>query len=215
MVASLQLMFIFDNIMCVKCLVLMRNSLKIVLLLILSLFVADSYAQLSKKHYLPPFYGNISGGRDANGYFTLYLSTTETTPFDVTIKKGDGTEIARITGLSSTSSKYYKLPANVRSFINNPSGYDQPLFITSNNRGKVLSNKGLILESEHDFFVNVRIKTDAQGGSLTSKGLVGSGTHFFAGHMKSIMSKFNPYNSHFFSIMATANNTLVTINKHV
>lgn len=199
--------------MCVKCLVLMRNSLKIVLLLILSLFVADSYAQLSKKHYLPPFYGNISGGRDANGYFTLYLSTTETTPFDVTIKKGDGTEIARITGLSSTSSKYYKLPANVRSFINNPSGYDQPLFITSNNRGKVLNNKGLILESEHDFFVNVRIKTDAQGGSLTSKGLVGAGTHFFAGHMKSIMSKFNPYNSHFFSIMATANNTLVTINK--
>ncbi|QZT37437.1 HYR domain-containing protein [Halosquirtibacter xylanolyticus] len=190
----------------------MNNFSKFVLILWLSLVTVISKGQLSKKHYLPPFYGNITSSmHDARGYFTLYLSTNETTPFDVTIKRGDGTLITTINGLSVRNSVNYQLPTLIENFLQNSVTYKQPLFIKASDRGKVLSDKGIVLEGDHEFFVNVRIITRAQGASLTSKGLVGAGTHFFAGFMKSCFSPYNGNNSQFISIMATSNNTVVSI----
>ncbi|MDC1106928.1 Ig-like domain-containing protein [Prolixibacteraceae bacterium] len=190
----------------------MNNLPKIVLIIFLAFTSFIGRGQLSKKHYIPPFYGNINSKMyDSKGYFTLYLSTNETTPFNVTIKRGDGTLVHTIVGLSVNNSVQYKLPTFIEDFVTNPNGEELPLFIQEQDRGKVLTNKGLVLEADQEFFVNLRIITRAQGASLTSKGLVGAGTHFFAGFMKSAFSDYNTTNSHFISMMATTNNTVVTV----
>ncbi|QZE15861.1 HYR domain-containing protein [Halosquirtibacter laminarini] len=191
----------------------MRRSIKISFVLFFLFNTFLGLCQLSKVHYIPPFYGNVTKyKRDVEGYFTLYLSTNNPTPFDVLIKRGDGTPIDTVVGLSSSTSGLYKFDTYIKDFVYGTGEY--PLFVKPGNRGKVLSNKGVVLTAESDFFVNARITTGAQGGSLTSKGAVATGTQFFAGFMKSVKSReYDAYNSHFISIIATANNTNVTVSK--
>ncbi|QZE15865.1 HYR domain-containing protein [Halosquirtibacter laminarini] len=211
----------------------MKTIFRSLLLILLLCFHFEGKAQLSKKHYIPPFYGNVSiddhvrfnekarydkefakkniaDGYDSMGYFTIYLSTNETTPFDVIIRGGDGTVLKTIKGLSSSNSDIYKVPTLIYEFLKKES-LSQPLFVKKNDRGKVLQNKGLILEGDHEFFVNLRIVTRAQGASLTSKGMIAAGTHFFAGFMRSVFSPYNNNNSHFISMIALENNTELTI----
>ncbi|QZE15862.1 hypothetical protein K4L44_08530 [Halosquirtibacter laminarini] len=128
----------------------------------------------------------------------------------LTIRDGQRNEIITIHDLSSTESKSYTVPNTVLQYLQDHS-LKQRLFVLQEDRGVVKDNKGLFVEGDHEFFVNVRIETNNQGASLTSKGEVGIGKQFFLGFMRNVFSGHKDNNSNFFSIMATEDGTVVRV----
>ncbi|WP_103072122.1 PKD-like domain-containing protein [Aquimarina sediminis] len=170
----------------------------LVLLLHLS-FV--SVAQLSDLHYLPPLkqYTN----NNAIVQQSIYLSTPETTAFDVRVYRGNsGTVLTTLTGLSNTNSIKYDLA----------SGDNNITLVTNANTGVVLSNGGLRFESSggKKFYVNYRGRHSAQAASLTSKGKSAMGTKFKWGGIP-LRSTTTGAMSATLGIMATVDNTTIDI----
>lgn len=154
-----------------------------------------TYAQLDTKHYIPPLFG-----REDLGTHYIVLSTTEATPFDVTIKNGSGTVITTQT-ISSASSSTYTLGT----------GTATPFLVDEAELNTPLIGEGLILEADKPFFVNIRVVAGPQAGSLTSKGIKAAlGKDFRTGHLyNNTGDQFRK--SSVFSIMATEDGTTVTI----
>jgi subtilisin-like proprotein convertase family protein len=147
---------------------LTNTIFRIVGILFLSLWGANSYAQLDTKHYIPPVFG-----REDYGCHYLVLSTPSDIPFDVTIKDGSGNFIATQT-ISSFASSTYNLGC----------GNTTQLLTLESELNTVLTDKGFILEANEPFYSNLRIIAGPQAGSLTSKGVTASlGTDFRAGFM--------------------------------
>ncbi|MEW7279846.1 PKD-like domain-containing protein [Aquimarina sp. 2201CG1-2-11] len=173
-------------------------------ILIIALIIggANVRGQLSNIHYLPPLkQGN--GGSGSISQQRIYLSTPETTAFDVQIYNGTNpTAIATITGLSNTSSQTYNL-AN---------GNNGLTLVSTANTGIVLSNAGLRFESAggEEFYVNYRGRSNAQAASLTSKGRQAFGTSFKWGGRPNYGNSHNTLNA-VVGIMATQDNTTVNI----
>ncbi|WP_408030714.1 Calx-beta domain-containing protein, partial [Tenacibaculum xiamenense] len=179
-----------------------NNFIKCVLLVIFFFGgITSATAQLSDLHYLPPLKQVAAGeGVDAQ---RVYLSTPETTAFNVNVYQGtNGTPITTLTGLSNSNSITYTLANS-----------DNNITLVSNaNTGVVLSTAGLRFESTggQEFYVNYRGSRTSQGTSLTSKGRSALGTQFKWGGIP-LRSTSTASQSATLGIMATQANTNITI----
>jgi hypothetical protein len=168
------------------------------LLILLFCETLPMFAQLSDLHYLPPL-------KQKSGAFAqqlIYLSTPETTAFDVNIYIGTSTTPVQTLSISKSTGATY-----------NPGDGDNNItLLTDANTGVVQSNSGLRFESPSGkkFYVNWRGKSANQASSLTSKGRNALGTAFKwvgipnMGTNASILT-----NS--LGIMATEDNTTINI----
>lgn len=159
------------------------------------------HAQLDTIHYIPPMH---SRDVDAVDQF-LYLSTPETTPFQVTVRysifnpaTSTWASIDSIVTLSNAApvaigvgfTSYSTILASV-------SELNQPLV-----------GRGIVAWGEKKFYANLRVRQDAQAGSLTAKGRSGLGMAFRVGHL---VNSAGVNRSNFIGLLATENNTQVTI----
>ena len=170
-------------------------------LLILSLFAFfTSQAQLSNKHWLPPLH---SRDETAIEDHYLYISTAETTPFQVTVTTGNGTPFP---GSPFTISQTNPVVVTV--------GNGQPtsMFLDISDINIVKNDKGLILEGTKDFYVSFRMRHSNHAETLISKGRPGIGTDFRLGSTPqggevSIRNFVS-------SVMATEDNTSITLSDY-
>ena len=161
-----------------------------------------SHAQVDSLHYIPPMCSFTSSSANVQDH-RMVLTTSETTPFDVTITNNNGTFVRTVTGLSSTN------PQKVN--LNSPgTGLNSQGVIGTSDLNAILDTEGLIVSGPKKFFVSIQQKSSAQGDLLTSKGTTGFGTDFYSGHMYSSVGSFDSHNGHFVSAMATENNTNIT-----
>lgn len=158
--------------------------------------IRDAYAQLDSIHWIPPMHA-----RSEYGPHYLYLSTPEPLPFEVEIRLGDGT---LVTTLTISNSQPQRFDVGL--------GNDTHLLIPENQLHKPLTNKGFILTGPKDFFVNFRAHSFSQfqAGDLTCKGRAALGTTFRIGHLIQ-EPRSNSSRSNFIGVMATEDNTVVTI----
>ncbi|WP_299443437.1 PKD-like domain-containing protein [uncultured Aquimarina sp.] len=125
-------------------------------------------AQLSNVHYLPPL--KQGGNNQAIRQQAFYLSTPETTAFDVSVFRGTNTTAIATLNISNTAPEQYNIA----------DGDNNITLVTNTNTGIVLNNSGLRFESENgeEFYVNYRGRSSSQATSLTSKGRQAIGTLF-------------------------------------
>ena len=188
------------------------NKTKFILFFGLFLFMfQDVSAQLDTKHWIPPFYAKPGPGTGTNNIQKHFvsLSTPATDTIPVTIKDGFGNIIA-VVEISRNMPKEY-----VFSPIGNGNTNTYPLnVIPTDSLNLKIRSQGLYFSSYQPFFVNMRHKSGSQGTSLTSKGQTALGKRFYSGHIYSRISSQDVWNmerrSHFISVMATENNTVVT-----
>lgn len=182
--------------------------LKITLFCIIyGLFPVMGWGQLSTEHRFPPLY---SGNNDGEAGY-LYISTPEPTPFPVTIcyhhqyaywlfnpsaqwvyydKYIDTTIMVS----NSNPIEYYASHSNLNMTLK----YNSEL-------NTVLPERGFVLKGPKEFYASYRIHSDDQAGCITSKGDAAKGTTFRIGHLVA------DFGNHTVGMMATEDNTLVTI----
>ena len=154
-------------------------------------------AQLDSIHWLPPVTaGNVASNAGAYEH-SVYLSTPETTAFDVAVSTGTGTAIG--TYSISASSPYRLDLAN---------GYNY-LCMDADSVGSIQRDDGLVFTANENFYVNYRVRSNAQGGSLTAKGRIARGNHFYWGGIPLIGN--NTAMNAVMGFMAMDDNTTVTI----
>jgi gliding motility-associated-like protein len=164
------------------------------LFIILFLIIGvNIYSQLDTVHWMPPLH-SYSVTQD----HYIYLSTPSPSPFSVTITDGGGTLLANPTISQGTPFRY-------------DIGVDTvtQLFVSDGLLNNVQSNKGFILKGSQKFYANVRTQQTSQAGSITAKGRAGAGLNFRVGFMPVFLNGTSRNN--FCSIMATENNTNVTL----
>jgi|GEM_PF-4411144 len=182
--------------------------LKITLFCIIyGLFPVKGWGQLAKEHKFPPLYSGNNEGEV--GY--LYISTPETTPFPVTISYHhqyaywiltppgqwvyyDKYIDTTIMVSNSNPIEYYAAYANLNMTIKN-----------NTELNTILPERGFILKGPKEFYASYRIHSANQAGCITSKGDAAKGTKFSIGHLVA------DFGNHTVGMMATEDNTLVTI----
>ncbi|WP_109299350.1 PKD-like domain-containing protein [Aquimarina sp. AU474] len=176
----------------------MNKTYTVFLITILSFFYGQ--AQLSNVHYLPPL--KQGGNNQAIRQQAFYLSTPETTAFDVNVFQGTNATAVATLNISNTSPGKY----NVADGDNNIT------LVTNTNTGVVLNNSGLRFESVggEKFYVNYRGRSNSQATSLTSKGRQSIGTLFKWGGRPNYGNGQNSLNATL-GIMATEDNTTINI----
>ena len=166
--------------------------------LLLSMFKSHfSIGQLDSIHWIPPLTSSDFGSSVGAYQHSIYLSTPQTTSFNVTITTGTGTLIG--TYAISNSSPY-------RLDLADGSNY---LCLGADSVGSVQRNDGLILQADKQFYANYRVRSNAQGGSLTAKGRIARGTDFYWGGVPNSGSSSSM--NGVMGIMAIEDNTVVTI----
>jgi gliding motility-associated-like protein len=175
--------------------------MKRIQLLIVLLISNLAISQLSNKHWLPPLHANEDQAADLILDHYLYLSTPETTPFDVTVKDGAGTLIGIYTISQGNP---------IRVFV----GSEQPsvMFLDKADVGTVQSGKGLILEAPLDFFASFRVRAGNHAEFLSSKGITGAGKTFRLGSLP--QSDSGSIRNFISSFMATEDNTTVNLSDY-
>ena len=170
------------------------------------------FAQYDYEHYVPPFYDGSSTDNDI-GYHEAILSTNSIKDVNVEIYKGYSTKIATLTIKQGSPAKYvFKTSIGTKGdVIHYPDSYDFPWNVVgAKELNKVLPDEGLRFFSlDGPFFVNIRHSTKDQGGSLTTKGTYAYGTEFLSGHVYTSGNSATSRRSHFISVMATEDNTVV------
>jgi uncharacterized repeat protein (TIGR01451 family) len=181
------------------------------LLLMLFQFVGIhiASAQLSSRHYLPPL-KRANNWQSISGQ-TIFLSTPETSAFDVNIYQGTSTTPTATLSISNTSPGIYTPPLGTGG--NASTGDNNTSIITGANAGIVLSSAGFRFEapSGKKFYLNWRAANTAQASSLVSAGEAGLGTDFrWGGTRFPYYPTYASINS-VIGIMATEDNTQVSI----
>ncbi len=186
-----------------------HKYVQLLLLLILVQFVGIQLAsaQLSSKHYLPPLKQaqNVVQGQ------VIYLSTPETSAFNVNVYQGTSTTPVTTLSISNSSPGLYTPPLGAGG--SSAGGENNTSLITGANAGIVLSTAGFRFEapSGKKFYVNWRSAQGGQASSLVSAGMAGLGTDFrWVGVPQLNPDNYTGINS-VIGIMATEDNTLVSI----
>lgn len=157
-------------------------------------------AQLDTIHWIPPLHSRSN--TEIQDHY-LYLSTPVTSSFVVTIKNGSGTILATPT-ISNSSPFVYQ--------IGNGQLSGSPSFVPIDSLNKPLKNSGLIVSAPKVFYANLRARSSSQSDCLTAKGRAGAGTEFRLGGFPQVVDNWLMGNRNFtVGIMATANNTTVTV----
>ena len=153
-----------------------------------------SYAQLDREHWFAPMMDRVG---NSSQYQSIYMSTNETTPFNVDIYNNNAI-IASVT-ISKNNPVKYSIPNSQRSRIITTSQSDlfKPVAM------------GFYLKGVKPFFASLRFSIRNHGEIQTSKGTAGLGMEF-----RAVMAPITVQNgllNFMNSIMATEDNTAVTI----
>jgi uncharacterized repeat protein (TIGR01451 family) len=148
--------------------------IKHVIFLFIFLGIQPLFAQLSSKHYLPPLKQRtiLVDGQ------TIYLSTPETTAFDVNVYQGTSTTPITTISISNSVPGTYSPPLGAAG--QTAGGSNNTSLVTAANAGIVLTTAGFRFESPSGkkFYVNWRSASLNQASSLVSTGEAGLGTDF-------------------------------------
>lgn len=158
-------------------------------------------AQLSKKHWIPPIHARNGESFVSEHY--IYLSTPETTPFQVTITRGNNTPIAGSPFTISSGN-----PVRVQIGTGQPS----TMFIPNSDLNIVKSDNGLILEGNKEFYATFKVRAENHAEILVAKGYQGIGTEFRLGSLP--QNNYGDLRNFFTSFMATENGTTVTLSDY-
>jgi len=150
-----------------------------------------SFAQLDREHWFAPM---VDRTGNPNPYQNLYLSTNRTTPFPVTIYNNN-VVIGTVTISKNNPQKFDVL----RNYIITTLQTD--LFTTS--------TKGLYLKADFPFYANLRFSVLNHAEIITSKGIPSTGKNFFVANAP--ISVNNPILNFMASVLATEDNTIVTV----
>ena len=166
----------------------------------------NNVGTLDSVHLLPPLYAK----QDVRDHY-LVLSTNEETPFQVVIQNADGAN--GVTGGVNETVTISKDSPAIIDLSSAPfgagTGHNSLGVIDGNQVGKVDRTEGLILTGDQAFYANVRHQTNLQGLSLSSKGQLALGTEFRSGHL--VTNTQEAWRkSHFISVMASEDNTVVS-----
>ncbi|QQV02050.1 MULTISPECIES: gliding motility-associated C-terminal domain-containing protein [Chryseobacterium] len=165
--------------------------MKRVLLLICTFLCLLFNAQLDTEHWFAPM-ASKAGNNGLEGY--LYLSTDETVPFTVQIFNNN--TLYTSTQISKGNPAQIIIPNN--------------FLITSNQFDLFTPNSmGLNVKGPKRFFANYRFSLQNHAEIITSKGLAGLGTTFFAGTVPITGSA--TYVNSTIGVTATEDNTTVVI----
>ncbi len=172
------------------------KTIRILIPVFLLLQTTRLIAQLDTIHWLPPMHA-----RDQWGPQFLYLSTPETTPFDVHIRSGSGALINTVS-ISNTQPFQYSLGASNNSAALVPESMLQ----------MPLQGKGLVIEGEKPFYAYFRAHSNSayHAGDLTCKGRAALGRSFRIGHLVQATDD-SGQRSNFVGLMATEDSTVVTL----
>ncbi|PWW17118.1 T9SS type B sorting domain-containing protein [Chryseobacterium sp. AG844] len=149
------------------------------------------FAQLDREHWFAPMVDR-TGAPNPNQ--KLYLSTSRTTPFPVSIYNNN-VLIGTVTISKSNPQKFDVL----RNYIITTQQTD--LFTPT--------TKGLYLKAEFPFYANLRFSVFNHAEIITSKGIPSTGQKFYAASAPITVS--NPILNFMTSVLATEDNTSVTI----
>lgn len=181
---------------------------KHLLFLVVVLGIQPLFAQLSSKHYLPPLRQRtiLVDGQ------TIFLSTPETTPFDVKVYQGTSTTPTATISISNSVPGTYTPPLGTAG--QTEGGNNNTSLVTAANAGIVLTTAGFRFEapSGKKFYVNWRAASLNQASSLVSTGEAGLGTDFrwLGVPFETPFAYFSLVNS-VIGMMATENNTHISI----
>ena len=166
--------------------------------ILLLLFSAFIFPQLSKVHYLPP----ICASTETPNAQYIYISTPSLVNVNFVLKFANGT--------IATSGTFTK---NTPFVYNIGSGTDTQIMLSSNGAGQILNNKGYIIEADSPVYVCVRLTaslTNNQAGSIVSKGQAAIGKRFRVGAFRNTgISSITNRILTFASILALENNTTI------
>jgi hypothetical protein len=155
-----------------------------------------SHAQLDRKHWFAPM---VDRTGNAGQFQNLYLSTNRTSPFPVKIFNNN-ILIGTVTISKGNPQKF-----NVnRDFIITTSQAD---LFTPN-------NMGLYLEADFPFYANLRFSVFNHAEIITSKGISSTGNLFYAAMAPVTTTPISPYLNFMTSVLATEDNTQVTISNY-
>lgn len=161
---------------------------------ILLAFSSLCAAQMDTEHWFAPMKSNYPAG--SNHFEAVYLSTSETTAFDVQIFSGE--DLLTTVSLKKGSPVIYKVPrANI---------------ITEDNEdcSTVLQNKGLHLIGTKKYFATLRFSVTNHAEIVTSKGRAALGNVFYLGMPKYSLDT-SVSSNHVVSLIATENGTEVSL----
>lgn len=164
---------------------------KILSFLFIFYFFASTFAQLDREHWFAPM---VDRTGNPNPYQKLYLSTNRTTPFPVSIYNNN------------------VLIATVNISKGNPQKVDilRNYIITTLQADLFTpTTKGLYVKAEFPFYANLRFSVFNHAEIITSKGIPSTGKLFYAAHAP--ITVINPILNFMTSILATEDNTVVTI----
>lgn len=148
-------------------------------------------AQLDREHWFAPM---VDRSMATNPYQKLYLSTSRTTPFPVSIYNNN------------------ILIGTVNISKNNPQKFDVLRdYIITTQQADVFTptTKGLYLKAEFPFYANLRFSVFNHAEIITSKGIPSTGKSFFAASAPITVN--NDILNFMTSVLATEDNTTVTI----
>ena len=164
---------------------------KILSFFLLIFIYSVTLAQLDREHWFAPM---VDRTGNPNPYQTLYLSTSRTTPFPVTIYNNN------------------TLIGTVNISKNNPQKFDvlrDYIITTLQSELFTTSTKGLYLKADFPFYANLRFSVFNHGEIITSKGIPSTGTTFHVASAPITVS--NGILNFMTSVLATEDNTTVTI----
>jgi len=180
----------------------MKKKLLLSFALIIATFlnVNFAYGQLDSIHYLPPLTSENYGTAGLQEH-RIYLSTAETSAFNVYVSSPDGTALDTLSVSNSTPRIF--TPADEDNNVT---------FLSDVNVGSVQQGKGLIFASSggQKFYVNYRVSSSNQAASLTSKGGKALGTRFRWGGCPNL-GRRNSEIAAVLGILAMDSGTVVTI----
>ncbi|WP_394673978.1 T9SS type B sorting domain-containing protein [uncultured Chryseobacterium sp.] len=164
---------------------------KILSFIFLFFIFTCTFAQLDREHWFAPMIDRTTA---TNPYQRLYLSTSRTTPFPVSIYNNN-TLIGTVTISKNNPQKFDVL----RNYIITTLQTD--LFTPT--------TKGLYLKAEFPFYANLRFSVTNHAEIITSKGIPSTGKNFYVASAP--ISVSNQILNFMTSVLATEDNTTVTI----
>ncbi len=169
---------------------LLRNMKKL-LLAVFTFLCLSVTAQLDTDHWFAPMAAR-TGLAGLQGY--LYLSTDESTPFTVQIFSGNS--LFNTVQVSKGNPVQVSIPNN---------------FMITDQQGDLFTpnTMGMFVKGSKKFFANYRFSVPNHAEIITSKGLAGLGTTFYAGTVP--VTGPNTYVNSMIGITATEDNTTVVV----
>jgi gliding motility-associated-like protein len=162
---------------------------------VFSLNFLTVYSQLDREHWFAPMMSRNDQGIQ---YQTLYMSTSDETPFNVDIYNNN------------------TVIGSVMISKGNPGKFDVPrqyIITTEADSLFVVGTMGLYLKGEKPFFANLRFSNSNHAEIVTSKAGAGLGTTFRVVMAPKSPDTFFAFGNLMTSVIATEDNTTVTINE--